>query len=412
MASILFVHTNFPAQFRGLAEALPKRGHRCAAISSRTGTETGSVALRRWTLNRGTSPGIHRLAIRAEADLMRGAAAAEAALALRSAGFSPDLVIAHPGWGESLFLRELFPSACQILYGEFYYRGSGADVGFDPEFGPVPVAEAMRVYAKNPTGAAAYAEADLIVSPTAFQASLFPAAFRDRIRIVHDGIDTAAIAPHVPVPVLLPDGTRLDPSTPLVTFVNRRFEPMRGFHGFMRALPSFLAQVPSARAVLIGADEPGGYGSPAGDGTTWKARLLQELDGRLDLSRVHFTGRLPHRQMHDVMRLGAAHIYLTYPFALSWSMIEAMALGCFVIGSRTPPVQEVIKDGENGRLVDMFDSGSLADLMAEACRAGRPAQAALRQAARRTAVARYDRQGVCEPAWLALVDEVLARGPA
>lgn len=408
MARILFVHNNFPAQFRLLGEALPGRGHACAAVTSPTGRAMPSVPISVWKLDRGTTPNIFQLAVRAEADLIRGAAAARAALALRDKGFEPDLIVAHPGWGESLFLRELFPRARQILYGEFYYRGEGGDVGFDPEFGRPGFDEIMRVAAKNATGAMAYAEADRIVSPTAFQGSLLPVPFKERLRVIHEGVDTDVVRPGRPTRVALADGTVLDGSTPVITFVNRRFEPMRGFHTFMRALPDVLERVPNARAVLIGADEAGGYGASAGAGTTWKARMLAEVGERLDASRVHFTGTLPLAQMHALMRLGAGHVYLTYPFALSWSMLEAMSLGCLVIGSRTPPVEEVIRDGENGLLVDMFDPAALAEQMVEVCTRPRDAYVPLREAARQTVTERYDRRRICVPAWLDLVDEVLA----
>lgn len=412
MARILFVHNNFPAQFRALAEALQAKGDACAAVASRTGRQLGAMPIARWTLGRGTTAGIFPAAIRAEADLVRAHAAARAAEALRDRGWVPDLIVGHPGWGETVFLREVFPAARQILYGEFYYRSRGADVGFDPEFGEPDAEMRERVHAKNATGALAYLEADRIVSPTAFQAGCLPAALRDRVRVIHDGIDTDAIRPGPPVPITLADGSVLDGSVPTVTFVNRRFEPMRGFHTFMRALPLLLERVPTARAVLIGRDEAGGYGAAAGPDTTWARRMLAELAGRLDLSRVHFTGPLPLDQMHALLRLGTAHVYLTYPFALSWSCLEAMALGCLVVGSRTPPVQEVITDGVNGVLVDMLDPEDLAGRLIEICRGERAGEAALRAGARRWVVERFDRRRVCLPAWLHLVDEVLGRTPA
>ncbi|WP_375458737.1 glycosyltransferase [uncultured Enterovirga sp.] len=408
MANILFVHNNFPAQFGHLGEALPERGHLCRAISSPTGRPLPDVPVSRWVLGRGTTQGIFSPATRAEADLLRGEAAARVALRLKADGFSPDLVIGHPGWGETLFLREVFPRARQILYGEFYYHGSGGDVGFDPEFGEPDFDERVRVYAKNATGALAYAAADRIVSPTAFQAGLLPNVFRARQVVLHEGIDTEAISPGPAGRIRLSDGTMLDGTMPVVTFANRRFEPMRGVHTFMRALPALQARVPEARIVMIGADEPGGYGASAGEGTTWKARLLSELEGRLDLSRIHFTGTLPHAHLHAVMRLSAAHVYLTYPFALSWSLLEAMSLGCLVVGSATAPVQEVIRHGENGLLVDMLDPAAIAETLVDACTGPRERFAPLRIAARGTALQRYDRERVCLPAWLDLVDEVLA----
>lgn len=190
----------------------------------------------------------------------------------------------------------------------------------------------------------------------------------------------------------------------VITFVNKRFEPLRGFHVFMRAPPKLLEGVPTARVVLIGSDEAGGYGQPAGEGVTWKGRLLAGVGGRLDTARVHFVGRLEHIEMLASMRPSAAHVYLTYPFVLSWSMLEAMALGCLVIGSDTVPVREVIEDKRNGLLVNFFDQDALAERLIDACTRPRSAYAHLRQAARQTILERYDRQRISVPAWLALVE--------
>ncbi len=174
MRSVLFVHNNFPAQFGFLAEALSAEGWQAAAIASSTGRDVNGIRLLRWQLKRGTTKGIFRQAVRAEADLMRGRAAAECALALSKEGFKPDLIIGHPGWGETVFLKEIFPDARQIVYGEFYYRSRGVDFGFDPEFGAPTIDDRLVVHAKNATTAMAYLEADRIVCPTRFQASLLP----------------------------------------------------------------------------------------------------------------------------------------------------------------------------------------------------------------------------------------------
>jgi glycosyltransferase involved in cell wall biosynthesis len=211
--------------------------------------------------------------------------------------------------------------------------------------------------------------------------------------------------------VRLASGRTLEPDRPIVTFVNRRFEPMRGVHTFMRALPAFLARVPNAEVVLIGADDSGVYGQRPPDGMTWKSKMLAEVGDGLDLARLHFVGTVPHADMLALMSLSAAHVYLTYPFALSWSFLEAMALGCLVVGSRTAPVEEVIEHGRNGLLVDFFDPAALADTLAESCTRGRAASERMRQAARQTVLDRYDRRRVSEPAWLKLIDATLAGGP-
>jgi glycosyltransferase involved in cell wall biosynthesis len=406
MPNFLFVHNNFPAQLGFVAGAMAARGHACRAIASGTGREIAGVPLSRWTAKRGSTPGIFGPATRAEADLIRGRAAAEAALRLRESGWSPDVIVGHPGWGETVFLREVFPAAKQVLYAEFYYRAEGADVGFDPEFGPLSIEERFRVHAKNASMAMAFAEADRIVAPTAFQASALPHAFRSRATILHEGVDTDRVRPDAGA--YLKIGERvLDSSTPVITFVNRRFEPLRGYHIVMRALPRLLAEVPQAEVLLIGSDEGAGYGQPAAKGTTWKARFLNEVKDRIDLARVHFTGALPHAQMLAALSISSAHVYYTYPFVLSWSLLEAMACECLIIGSDTAPVRDAVTSGENGILLDFFDHDALAEVLIRACR--RPDDfRELRRAARETVVSGFNR-AACTLAWVELLEALCAR---
>jgi glycosyltransferase involved in cell wall biosynthesis len=325
-------------------------------------------------------------------------------MSLQKQGFEPDLIIGHPGWGETLFLREVFPRAKQILYGELYYRTKGGDIGFDPEFRTLTIEERFRISAKNATMALALIEADRIVCPTPFQASTLPEVLQPRTQIIHEGIDIDQIQPRPSARLKFASGVVLDGSTPVITFINRRLEPLRGFHILMRALPKVLTALPSARAVLVGADERG-YGPPAPNGRTWKQHLLSEVGGRLDPSRVHFTGQIPHDYMLSVLSVSAAHVYYTYPFVLSWSALEAMASACLIVGSDTAPVRDVIENGTNGLLHDFFDVDDLAETLIQACR--EPDQyRSMRQEARRTVVERFDRARMCLPAWLRLIDEV------
>jgi glycosyltransferase involved in cell wall biosynthesis len=404
--NILFVHSNFPAQFRFLAEVMSKRGDRCVAIASHTGQPIQGVPLARWRARRGSTEGIFDPATRAEADLIRGYAAAECAMALKQQGFTPDLIIGHPGWGETLLLREIFKEARQILYGEFYYRSTGADSGFDPEFDAFDVARGFRVQAKNATLALAYVDAERIVCPTAFQASLLPSLFRSRASVVHEGVDTKHVDHNAAAQFALTGGRVLDRSTPVITFINRRFEPQRGFHIFMRALPKVLVTIPDVEVLLIGSDDPDVYGVRAPAGTTWKQRFLDEVKDRVDERRIHFTGHLPHDRMLAALSISTAHVYYTYPFVLSWSLLEAMACKCLVVASDTAPVRDAIENGANGLLLDFFDVDGLSDALIRACR-NPEAFLPLRQAARDTVVARFDRDRVCRPAWLDLVKNVL-----
>ena len=405
MSDVLFVHNNFPGQFGFIAEKLHAEGYRCAAIASRTGQKLDGIELVQWRTSKATTPNILPAAVRVEADLIRGGAAAKAAVHLRDRGFDPALIIGHPGWGETTYMREIFPRARQIAYAEYYYRSVGGDVGFDPEFSPARAEDPHTLYAKNAGMTMAFAEAEAIVAPTAFQRSLLPQIFRDRAHVIHEGVDTDFVRKRADVTLALGTGKVLDGSRPIITFINRRLEPLRGFHIFVRALPALMQAVPDAEIVIIGADEPGGYGTPSGE-QSWRTRLFGQIADKVEGSRVHFVGRLPHETMLQALSLSWAHVYFTYPFVMSWSLLEAMASECLVIASDTAPVRDAITNGRDGILLDFFDVEGLTRALIEACRIPerfRP----LRRAARETVLARYDRASICQPAWLALVEPML-----
>ena len=404
---VLFVHNNFPAQFRDLAETLVGRGVPCVAIGQGHAPGLPGVRLARYQPQRSSTPGILPEATRAEADLIRARGAFEAARALKAEGWDPAVIVIHPGWGEAAYLAEVFPAAKQVAFAEFYYHGRGYDVGFDPEFFAYDQDAVLKVEAKNAVMAMAYAQADVIVAPTAFQAGSLPAAFRDRARIIHEGIDTDAIRPGSAEPYALDDGPLgagrvIAPGTPVITHVNNNMEPMRGLHILARALPRLLAEVPDAQVLIIGNENGHAYGgSPLGGGT-WKDTCFAGVD--YDPARVHFLGKVEHVRMLAALRLSVAHVYYTYPFVLSWSLAEAMASGCYVIGSDTGPLHDAITDGVNGRLLPFFDVAALSEAMIAACRD--PATAApLRAAARETAVAMF-RRAKGRAAWLALLGEL------
>lgn len=404
---ILFVHQNFPGQFPHIADALMARGDKVAAIGGKTAKERAGVTLIRWANQRGTTPGIFDPATRAEADLIRARAAAAAAVELRKKGFVPDLIIGHPGWGETLHMKDIFPEARLILFGEFYYRQFGGDVNFDREFETPSLEGAMRTNGKNATQSLAYTMADRIVSPTLFQASTFPPVFRERIKILHEGIDLSRARANPQAKVTLADGRVLDRSTPVITFINRNFERLRGFHIFMRALPAFLDAVPEAQVIAIGADGTG-YGGARKDGKTWRQAMYDELGARLDRQRVHFVGHVDHARMIDILSIGAAHVYYTYPFTLSWSLVEAMACECLILASDTAPVRDAIRPEENGVLLDFFDVDALSRAMIDAVR-NPERYREMRRRARAAALSHFDRETVGVPGWLAMIDEVLAR---
>jgi glycosyltransferase involved in cell wall biosynthesis len=401
---ILLVHQNFPGQFLHLAPALLARGHEVAALTAEGNQRGSTVPVYRYrtppeTSNKG--PGT-TYANAAE----RGAVVARAAAQIeKTRGFVPDVVFGHAGWGETLFLREVFPKARHLSYAEFMYRSTGQDTGFDPEFQGVALPGRIGVVARSAHLLQAALVSDACVSPTEWQASTFPPELRAKISVIHDGIDTERARPDAGATLALPGTDRvLKAGDEVISFVNRRLEPYRGYHIFMRSLPEVLAARPDAQVVIVGA-EGQSYGPKPPGGVSWQEMFLAEVRDRIDLSRVHFVGQLPYAQFLSLMQITRVHAYLTYPFVLSWSMLEAMAAGALVVGSRTPPVEEVIRDGVNGRLVDFFDVAGWSEALIAAL-ADPARDDALRVAARETVVERYDLKSVSLPRMIDFVEGV------
>ena len=403
MASgVLFVHNNFPGQFRDIAASLMARGVPCAAIGSSTAAGVGDMTLGRYALPRGTTPGMFPLAIRAEADLIRGRGALNVARKLKDRGVDPQVIVGHPGWGETLFLTDTFPEARQVLFSEFFYRGRGLDIDFDETLGPVTDEAILLGKSKNATLALALTDAAAIVAPTQFQASLLPPVFQPLVRIIHEGVDVSAIRPGPPEPFVLPDGRTIAVGTPVITYANNNMEPLRGLHIFARALPRLLSAVPEAQVLIFGDTNGHPYGGKPVGGRTWRDIFFEGLP--IDPARTHFLGKTAHSQLLAAMRLSTAHVYYTYPFVLSWSLLEAMASGCYVIGSDTPPLHDAIEDGVSGRLLPFFDVEALSEAMIAACRDPQ-ASSPLRTAARAKAVAKFSHLDG-RAGWLSLLQEM------
>lgn len=404
---ILFVHQNFPGQYKHLAPRLAAMGHQVKALAITPKGEMPGVEIIRYPVQRGSTQNIHPWAGDFETKIIRGEACARAMLQLKAGGFSPDIILAHPGWGETMFAREVFPDARQLSFIEYFYRVHGQDVNFDKEFENRGFDDDARTVTKT-ANALLYLEAmDWGVSPTLWQKNTVPETFRSRISVIHDGVDTRHLRPNPAASFATgDDGPTLNAGDEVLTFVNRNLEPLRGFHIFMRALPAVQKARPNAQIVIVGGDRKG-YGGQGG----WRERMLAEVGGQLDLSRIHFVGNIPYGRFVSLLQVSRAHVYLSYPFVLSWSMIEAMSIGCLVIGGGTAPVREVITDGETGLLADFFDVDGLAQKMIGALE--RPGDhLEIRRAARALAIERYDLETVCLPAHLKLIEQVAAHGRA
>lgn len=406
---VLFIHQNFPGQYAHLAAALRERGDQVMAIGGPGARELPGIPLYRYNpIPAAGVPACHPWAADFQTKCLRAEAVAQLLEQLIAGGLAPDLVVGHPGWGELLAIKDLLPGVPVLHHVEFVYQVEGADVGFDPEFASAAWQLSSRVRLKRATQLLALHDLDWGLAPTAWQAATAPLEFQNRISVIHEGIDTREIKPRAGASITLQRaGLTLEPGDEVVSFVARNLEPYRGFHRFMRMLPRLQALRPHAHVVIVGG-EGVSYGTPPATGDSWKAVLLQELAGQLDLERIHFVGSVPHSVLHEIFRVTACHVYLTVPFVLSWSLLEAMACGAVVIGSATAPVQEVIRDGENGLLVDFFDGEGLAERIANVL-ADPAAYRSLGETARQDMVARYDLQTVCLPQQLELVDR-LAQG--
>lgn len=392
---LLFVHQNFPGQFRHLASEMMRLGHDVRALTDARNRNGSDVPVVRYTHNPPeVAPAVTRLGRTFTVMSDRGVSVARFCRRLRADGYVPDVIYGHSGWGETLFLKEVWPEAKLLLFCEFYYRGQGADTGFDPEFQPKGFDQVMIAQSRAAYMAQAMVHADGGVSPTEWQASTHPPLLRKNISVVFDGVDCDRLARNPDATVTLPDGQVLRSGDEVLTFVSRNLEPYRGFHIFMRALPDVLSARSAAHVVIVGGEDVS-YGARPNAGS-WKERFLSEVKDRLDGSRVHFTGRVPYNWLVDLFHVSRVHAYLTYPFVVSWSMVEAMAAGTMVVGSNTAPVAEIVQDGVNGRLVDFFDvpgwSAALTDALA------RPAAyQTMRETARRMVRERYDLRSVCLP---------------
>ncbi len=399
---VLFVHQNCPGQFKHLAPALAAEGHDVFFIGQKDKFTPTGVKRLEYEPHRKVTDKVHPYLAATEAAVLNAQAVARVCFKMKAKGFQPDVMIGNPGWGETLFLKDVWPEAPLISLSEFYYNSQGSDVGFDPEF-PIGPDSLLRTRTRSSQHLLAIEAADYAYSPTHWQRSQFPEPYHDKIRVIHDGIDVDRIRPDPSAQFTLPDGRVLTRGDEVLTYVSRNLEPYRGFHSFMRALPGILQNRPNVQVVIVGGDDVS-YGGKPKDGGSWREVMLKEVGELPD--RVTFTGRIPYRDYLSLLQVSSVHMYLTYPFVLSWSMLEAMSAGAFVLGSATAPVEEVIQEGANGWLVDFFDIAALSDRTSEALERHSEMDG-LRAAARETVIANYALKE-CLRRQRALIDEAVA----
>ncbi len=407
---ILFIHQCFPGQFRHLAPYLLKKGHNLFAMSMKPslGQHWQGIEIIHYKPERSSTPTIHPWVTDFETKIIRAEACFRKAIAMRNEGFYPDIIIAHHGWGESLFLKDVWPKAKLGVYCEFFYLNNGADTSFDPEFPVLDVGNVCRLRLKNLHHLLQFEDADSAISPTYWQASTFPEPFRSKINVIHDGIDTQKAVPNNNVQMTINQNHLLTKNDEVITFVNRNLEPYRGYHIFMRSLPELLKRRPKARILIVGGDGVS-YGTRPEHGQTWKNIFATEVSPQInsvDWGRIHFLGNIDYQNFLSLLQLSTVHIYLTYPFVLSWSLLEAMSCGCAIVASDTKPVQEVISNNKTGKLVNFFDiknlTNQVCDLLDNA-----EERLLLGNNARAFAQEHYDLHNICLPKQIEWVEGLL-----
>lgn len=405
----LFIHENFPGQYEHIVRHLAEQdGNTIYSIAHSNTVEMDGVHSFTYARQKYGPLNCHPLTVPLDSAIRNGVSVSEICRKLRDEqGVYPDLIVGHCGWGETLFVKDLFPDALVLTYFEFYYHPHGVDLDFDPEFASL-FAEPDRLRVRNAVSLMAAESTDWGHTATQWQRSLLPPELRKRVTVIHEGVDTDLICPSAKATLKLPgSGLTLKKRDEVITYTARNLEPYRGFHTFMRAIPEILRRRPKAQIVIVGGDEVS-YGSPAPPGTTYRELMLAEIGTSIDHSRVHFLPKLEYATYIRLLQVSSAHVYLTYPFILSWSFIEAMAAGCLVIGSATPPVLEVLDDGVNGLTVDFFSPEQIAERVDQVF-AHPDRMQDLRNAARQTALDRYDLKRLQIPRWMALLDD-LANG--
>ena len=357
--NVLFVHQNFPGQFVHVAPHFAAQGHRVVAVGQGTLPALPGVQTVGYQPAQGNTPGVHPYAQEFESKAIRGEACRQAVLQLKQQGFTPHVIFAHPGWGETLFLADVFPQARLVYLMEYFYRPHGQDMGFDPEFGEPGLHDAALLAAKNANLLLAMHSMHAGIAPTPWQKSLLPEWAQAKTRLIHEGIDTHICRPDPGAEITLPDrGVTVRAGDEVLTFVARNLEPVRGYHVFMRALPQIMRERPNVKVFIVGGDGVS-YGKAPENGS-YRNQYLHEVAGQLDPSRVFFMGKVPHHVFVRLMQITRCHVYLTYPFVLSWSLLEAMACGAAVVASDTAPVRDAVTHKETGLLVPFFDTDALA----------------------------------------------------
>ncbi|UTW56260.1 glycosyltransferase [Kordiimonas sp. SCSIO 12610] len=353
---ILFMHNNFPGQYRRIANYLKKNSnHEMAVATLETNKQQYNLPKVTYAPHREARKDTHPALIATERATIMGQAAYQALTKLKKTGNAPDIILAHSGWGGSMFLKDVFPDAKLLSYFEWYYYGRNSDSSFISGQEPDPNNQ-LRIRMKNTPILQDLAAMDWGQCPTAFQHSKLPKIFQKNVSVLHDGVDTEFFVPDDTAKLTINENVTLSADDEVITYVARGMEEYRGFPQFMEVVSELQKKRPRLHVVILGNDRVA-YGAQRKDGKSFKEWALETFE--FDHSRLHFMGLQPLGVFKRLMQISSAHVYLTAPFVLSWSMLEAMSAGALIVGSDTEPVKELISDGENGILVPFFDTAKI-----------------------------------------------------
>ena len=358
---VLFTHQGFPGQFKYLAPALARSGHDVVFLSSPSSNSLPKVRQIFYDPARLNGHSTDPLLSPLDRALAYGSSAKDTLHHLKNDGFVPDVMVAHPAWGESLFFKDVFPRTPLLHFLEFFFTFEGGFHDFG-RIGSLTAEERAELRMRNVPLLLALNSCDWGYSPTLWQKTLFPREYHHKVSVVHEGINVRRFKPHIDAEFILPSGQTLKQGMEIITFIARNLEPCRGFDVFMRAVEIALCERPSCHVLIFGGDGVS-YGPPLLNGQSYREKILEEV--RLPLDRVHFFGQAPQSQVVNALAVSAVHVFFTYPFVISWSILEALSAGCVLIGSATGPVMDIIKHEQNGLLVNFFDSLALSKQIIE-----------------------------------------------
>lgn len=357
---ILIIHQNFPGPFKSIALHLLQEGIDVIGIGKEGAPGIPDFPWLKYKLNRSASTEVHPYNVYSETAILHAHAVFTILDDLKKRGYVPDVVLAHPGWGETLYVKDIYPNARLIHFCEWYHNSTGSESGFDSEF-KSSIDDKLKLQTSNAFHLLNLENCDIAISPTHWQKSQFPKNYHHKIHVAHEGVPTEVLSPNPNASLVLPNGKTLKAGDKLITYVTRSLEPRSGFHTFMRSLPGLLQQHPDCEIVVVGGNGVS-YGNSSQDTSSWRVKMLDELllaHPSLPLNQIHFLGNVPYGLYKTILQVSAVHVYLTYPFILSSSLLEAMATGCAIIASDTAPVREVIHHGHNGLLVNFFSANEL-----------------------------------------------------